>query len=352
MKRKNKLLNNLSARLCSPLTLSALFVLLLFSGGWAVAQSCVTTPAGLISWWPGDGDAADIHGLNSGSHNGVSFVPGVVDQAFSFDGVDDYVEVADAANLQLAADLTIDFWVKPAATQILYANIFRKEAGVNSGFGIEMNNIANSNQYYAWWKSPNLPVATFQCTSPTTELFSLTPNVWQHVAFVKDGDTRLIYIDGVNIPGATCVGTDAAIQTNNAPIRIGKWAGPFRAWEGELDEIDLFNRALTANEIEDIYILDTAGKCKVGDGDDDGVLDNVDNCPTVLNADQADLNDNGIGDVCEIAQLCPTDGDWKNHGKYVSCVTHAAKDLWKAGAISRSEKSAIVSAAAQSDVGK
>jgi hypothetical protein len=88
------------------------------------------------------------------------------------------------------------------------------------------------------------------------------------------------------------------------------------------------------------------------DTDSDTFLDSVDNCPNDYNLDQADLNDNGIGDVCEIAQLCPTDGDWKNHGKYVSCVTHAAKDLRKVGAISRSEIGEIVSAAAQSEVGK
>ena len=49
-------------------------------------------PLNLVSWWPGDGDAADIQGGNNGTlQGGAAFAPGMVDQAFSLDGVDDFV---------------------------------------------------------------------------------------------------------------------------------------------------------------------------------------------------------------------------------------------------------------------
>ncbi len=118
------------------------------------------------------------------------------------------------------------------------------------------------------------------------------------------------------------------------------------------------------------------------DGDGDGVVDADDNCPFDANTDQADGDGDGVGDVCDgdldgdgvldvadaclptasgevvdatgctIADRCPCDGDWKNHGKYVSCVSKAAGDFAEAGLIGGSEKGAITSEAARSSCGK
>jgi hypothetical protein len=57
-------------------------------------------------------------------------------------------------------------------------------------------------------------------------------------------------------------------------------------------------------------------------------------------------------DGCSVSQLCPCDGQWKNHGAYVSCVAHATNDFVAAGLITEEEKDAIVSAAGSSDCGK
>lgn len=125
------------------------------------------------------------------------------------------------------------------------------------------------------------------------------------------------------------------------------------------------------------------------DVDGDEWSDNLDNCPTYANSDQNDLDGDGEGDACDtdidgdgvangsdlcaatplggfvnpsngctIAQLCPCDGprgttsSWKNHGKYVSCVAHAANDFRDAGLISDSEHGDIVSAAGGSACGQ
>lgn len=57
---------------------------------------CVAPPAGMVSWWSGDGHANDIQGANHGTlKNGTTFAPGKVAQAFSFDGADDYVAASD-----------------------------------------------------------------------------------------------------------------------------------------------------------------------------------------------------------------------------------------------------------------
>ncbi|MFH1723759.1 MAG: hypothetical protein ABII00_03945 [Elusimicrobiota bacterium] len=59
--------------------------------------------------------------------------------------------------------------------------------------------------------------------------------------------------------------------------------------------------------------------------DNDGVADGSDECLGT----EAGTAVNAVG--CSIAQLCPSTQNWKNHGKCVSCVAHAAKDMVEAG---------------------
>ena len=82
------------------------------------------------------------------------------------------------------------------------------------------------------------------------------------------------------------------------------------------------------------------------DDDNDGVLDEDDSCSGTATGEY--VNSNG----CSIGQQCSVDVDWRNHGQYVSCVSHAAEELLAEGVITEEEKDAIVSAAAGSSVGK
>ena len=80
------------------------FLLLLALCIWSgvgVAQTCVPPPPGLISWWPGDGNANDIEGGNDGVlTNGATFDSGLVDQAFRFNtSLNSGVRIASSASL-------------------------------------------------------------------------------------------------------------------------------------------------------------------------------------------------------------------------------------------------------------
>src|SRR2546430_4149425 len=81
----------------------------------AAAQSCTPPPSGMVAWFPGDGNANDIQGSNNGTlQNGATFAPGIVDQAFSFDGAGASVSVTDAPSLHLSTQFTLESWVHPA----------------------------------------------------------------------------------------------------------------------------------------------------------------------------------------------------------------------------------------------
>lgn len=83
--------------------------------GLALAQSagCVAPPGSLVSWWPGDQDARDIVGDNDGNliDGALAGAAGKVAGAFSFDGIDDLLEVPNAANLDISGPITLAVWI-------------------------------------------------------------------------------------------------------------------------------------------------------------------------------------------------------------------------------------------------
>ena len=69
-------------------------------------------PPGLVSWWTADGTAADLMQRNDAELvDGTTFAPGMVGQAFDFDGVDDRVQLPDSESLKLTESLSIEGWM-------------------------------------------------------------------------------------------------------------------------------------------------------------------------------------------------------------------------------------------------
>lgn len=91
----------------------------LITASGALSQPvCTEPPSDLVSWWPGDGNAADIQDANDGTLQGdTTFVAGKVDQAFSFDGVDDDVAIPNNAALNPGTgSFTVDAWVRTGSS--------------------------------------------------------------------------------------------------------------------------------------------------------------------------------------------------------------------------------------------
>src|SRR5439155_13067678 len=82
-------------------------------------------------------------------------------------------------------------------------------------------------------------------------------NTWTHLAGTFDGATYSLYMNGQLL--STAPGTLG--QTNTAPLKIGG-SGDSATFGGLIDEVEIFNRALTASEIQSIFNAGSAGKCK------------------------------------------------------------------------------------------
>src|SRR5215467_2323871 len=95
-----------------------------------VAADCAPVPAGLVSWWQGEDNANDAVGGNNGALNGAGFAPGLVGQAFSFDGNHSIV-VSDSASLRFTNALTFEAWINPRSVGGNFHEIVSKWESVN-----------------------------------------------------------------------------------------------------------------------------------------------------------------------------------------------------------------------------
>jgi len=223
-----------------------------FLSGGSQLAACVAPPSGMLGWWPGDGNTTDIQGGNNGTWIGTpAFAPGEVANAFSFDG-SSYVTIGNPSPLQLTGNqFTLDGWVNPSAIKndVVY---FGKTAYSNNDYVV----IFQFNELTGMMKT----------TSGETVLgstFVPPVNQWTHVAFTYDGANMNLYADGFLISTQPASGN---IANDSPEFAIGGRAvDPFGRtfrFPGEIDEVEVFNRALSASEIQALYAAGTAGKCK------------------------------------------------------------------------------------------
>ncbi len=233
--------------------------------------SCLPAPANIVSWWPGDGNASDIAGSNNGSLQGgaTATAAGEVAQAFSFDGTNAYVQIPDSAALR-PTNLTIEAWVKfssldsagsggsPAGDQYI---VFKQNSrsGNFEGYDLSKTRVTGGDVFRFLVSSSS--GASVEIHSTTM----ISTGVWYHVAGVRGTNFTQIYVNGqlqtqTNVTFAQDYGT--------LPVYFG--TSGQSAWDhklkGLLDEVSLYNRALSSTEIAAIYSAGSAGKCKAPSG--------------------------------------------------------------------------------------
>ena len=207
----------------------------------------VPTPiSGLVSWWPGEGNANDVVGANHGTlQGGTTFTTGMIGQAFSFDGTDDFVLVPDSPDLTLPGDVTFTFWAKRTVFDGTWSNMFGKGD--------------NPVSYRLAFAPSNHLAADFEHDDGSDEDIG-GPLVddfdWHHYAYVRDGNTHHLFLDGVEEASGSFIGTAAAAV--GEPVVIGVLRSEpdpsdRQFFGGIVDEVKLFNRALTDEEVQAIF---------------------------------------------------------------------------------------------------
>ena len=216
---------------------------------------CVSAPSGLVAWWKGEGDASDAVGANNGTLvNGATFATGKVGQAFSLDGVDDYIDVPPATSLNLDNALTIAAWADPADYSCSDARrIVTKLNSISApSIGYNFDIVCTTGK---------LRIELFDQSSNENYLLSNTtiPNgIFTYIAATWDGTTLKLYIDGV--PDSQTSTTIGHIGTNGNDLTIGRFSST-SLFKGLIDEVQIYSRALDAGEIAAIYNAGSNGVC-------------------------------------------------------------------------------------------
>lgn len=226
---------------------------------------CVPPPPGLVAWWPMDGNPLDLWAShNPSATNAITFVPGMVGPGVTF-GTGGYIEIPHSPALA-NQQFTIDAWAKPNGAGP--NNDFLGSVIVQKGWMPPAGYMTVS--LSLWWSAQQQKFI-FGFGSISTDLIPSTstfpPGQFYHVAATYDGNTFKLYVNGA-LEGTMAL-TKTIPYDPSIPWTIGSTAAPIRAvgyprtFNGVIDEVEIFNRALTQGEIQSIYNAGPAGKCKL-----------------------------------------------------------------------------------------
>ncbi|MEM2204471.1 MAG: LamG-like jellyroll fold domain-containing protein [Sulfolobales archaeon] len=239
---------------------------------------CVPPPPGMVAWWPVDGPpgssvAYDIAGttLNNGTLSGTAvFVSsGKVGGALGVSGSGTVI-VPDDPELDVGrGNFTIDLWINTS---------WNASLGFNTGIYSKVPSNSNDRGYsLALYFTGSKAVPMFQIVrnwggftySWENHIAFNAPHIsdnrWHHIAVVADATNKvvIIYVDGSPVYQGSSNELGNSLD-NNASVQItnGNVIGNSKSFEGYVDEIELYKRALGESEIKMIYEAGSAGKCK------------------------------------------------------------------------------------------
>lgn len=198
--------------------------------------------SGLVAYFPFNGNANDssVNG-NNGQVFGATLTQdrfGHANSAYSFDGVDDYMRTFDSQSLNITGNLTISAWIRTSSAAngpIIFSNML--EVSPHDGYSIRLTQAGK-----VYFLSGDQPLIGQQ---------SVVSADWKHVAVVQSGTTASVYIDGaLDLSGTVGVPTTAGVDQT-----IGASYSPYYFWDGDLDDIRVYNRALTLAEIQQLQVV-------------------------------------------------------------------------------------------------
>jgi nicotinamidase-related amidase len=224
---------------------------------------CVPPPAGLVSWWRGESTAADNIRGNDGLPLGtVNYISGEVGQAFSFSGSpNNCIRIPYSASLGSPA-YTLETWVSPVAPvsdpadqKVLFAqNAGRVQLLLRPG-------TAGARVVFQFFTGSG----TWRVLAAPVEI---PLNQFSHLAASWDGGIQRLYVNGVLVASATSTappwdpGCDFFIGgiASTTGGEACQYSGQF--FQGIIDEVSYFRRALADSEVQDLFSAGSSGKCQ------------------------------------------------------------------------------------------
>jgi hypothetical protein len=171
---------------------------------------------------------------NTGFISAAAWTTGKFGKALSFNGSTTLVSIADSASLDLTTGMTLEAWVYPTALGDWRDLLYK---GPND-------------LYYLMGSSPsnNTPAmgGTFT-SSPLYGSSALPLNTWSHIAATYDGATKRLYLNGVPVASQAQTGL---IKTSTGALTIGGDPLYGQYWAGLIDEVRVYNRALSPSDIQ------------------------------------------------------------------------------------------------------
>lgn len=189
------------------------------------------------------------HG-HAGAVNGAVLTEGVAGNALGFDGIDDYVEVATTPWLAAPSAFTLTAWV----------NVVQWSKPGSSIDYIISTEGKGARGYLLRYRSGGIPDLTLGTSGWRSALSTKTATLgqWHHMAGTFDGQTAKVFLDG-EIAGEEPI--PVPIVASNIPFRIGQSAhSKDRGVHGRIDEVAVFNRALSEDEVRTLFRIGQAGR--------------------------------------------------------------------------------------------
>ena len=203
-------------------------------GYWSFNAPDMHWPTNVAYDRSGRGNNGSILNMSTSS----SPVSGASGQALNFDSINDHILVPNSTSLNITSSITISAWIKPNSFgQNNFGRIVHKD-GVNGYiFSLNNNSITNGLLFYSGGVNAS-----------TSNVITL--NRWQHVASVFNGSTVTLYVNGI----AVSTQAQPALTASTASLGIGiRPADSLRGFDGIIDEVRIYNRALSDSEMKQLY---------------------------------------------------------------------------------------------------
>jgi len=212
------------------------------SGSVTVTVSGGLTSGLVAAYGFNEGSGTSTADASGNGNNGTTTATtwstvGKFGSALSFNGTSSWVTVPDAPNLDLTTSVTVEAWVNPAALGTAWRTAVMKEQTGGLVYGLYANSDTTR-------PSAHVFITSEQATRGTA---ALALNTWTHLAMTYNGTTLRIFVNGVEASNKAISGN---LVLSNGALRIGGNSIWGEYFSGLVDEVRIYNRVLSANEIQ------------------------------------------------------------------------------------------------------